>query len=1128
MSAAASTHQATDPKVSAWVSANAGAGKTYLLTDRVTRLLLSGANPARILCLTYTKAAAAEMSSRLFARLGEWSLFSDDELKKHLNAIGAEERDAQSLRGARRLFAQALETPGGLKIQTIHSFCQHVLSRFPVEAGVPPRFSVLDERSAAELMAMARNAILERASAGDTNLARSVAVLATQAGDGRFAEILDLAIGQSGKLRRLIGSDEKRFFSHMRKCLDVAEGDDEAAVLTRFCAELGGDREECERFVNWLRAGSPNDRKTGESLAEFLRGGMKTAHFGRLRLLFFTKDNEPRRSIFTRACGASNAELAERFEQLRDRVAAAEERRRAAVTAALTEALITVALAVVQVYDRLKRERAALDYDDLTRATLALLEKSHAAEWVLYKLDGGLDHILVDEAQDTSPQQWQIVVKLAEEFFSGEGVRRSERPRTLFAVGDEKQSIYSFQGADPDEFGRHLKLFKSRIESAGLAFADLRPAISRRSARTVLEFVDEVFANDAARDGLSSLGGAIRHDPFRAEIGRVEIWPAVKAQKQPERDLWQPVDAPSPESASVKLATLIAERIQGWLKNGATLPGSREQIRPGDIMILVRRRNAFAEEMIRQLMERGVPVAGADRMVLMDQIAIADLVTLGRFVLLPEDDLNLASLLKSPLVGLTEDELFALAQPRQGGLWDELRARQDERREFARANAFLTELRAQADFLPPFEFYARALGKGLRKKLVARFGAEAADAIDEFLALALSHESAHPPSLESFLDWFERGASEVKRDMEQGLGSVRVMTVHGAKGLEANIVILPDTAQVPEHERRAGILYTEDSAFFGVPKALETEAVAKAKAASALREMREYRRLFYVALTRAREWLILTGYETQNGVRPQSWYPLILTAKTASWREESRYGETVYALGADFSSASPRSAESEATRASLPDFLSRAAPPEPAPRTLRPSEAAGADEPPLISPVEKGGARFKRGILIHTLLAQLPEIAPEARESTALAYLTRQGLKPEQAEALKNEAMAILRHPDFGALFGPGSRAEVPIVASLPELGNVRVSGQIDRLAVTEDSVLIADFKTNRPPPATPEETPALYRAQMALYRAALAKIYPGRRIACALVWTEQPRLMTLPAELLDAEIARIAARRIG
>src|SRR5215471_516463 len=849
MSAAATMFDATDPRFSAWVSANAGAGKTYLLTDRVTRLLLSGASPARILCLTYTKAAAAEMSSRLFNRLGEWSLLEDNKLKGSLKEIGAGDPDGETLRRARTLFAQALETPGGLKIQTIHSFCQNILSRFPVESGVPPRFSVLDERSAAELMQTARNAVLERAAKGDAALASAIAVLATRAADGRFAEMLDLVIAQPDKLRRRVGDDAAGFFAGMRKRLDVSPGEDEASVLTRFCTELNGERETCVRITRWLLAGSSSDQKSGAALVEFLDCGMNIDKFGVLRSLFYTKDNQPRQSHVTKGSAAGNPSLAAWFDALRERVIATEEKRRAAVTATLTEALISVAIAVLDGYDRLKRERASLDYDDLTAATLSLLKRSDAAQWVLYKLDGGLDHILVDEAQDTSPPQWDIVVKLAEEFFAGQSARESTRPRTLFAVGDEKQSIYSFQGADPEAFGRHLKLFRQRAEDAELSFADWRPAISRRSARTVLEFVDAVFAADAARDGLTSLGDPIHHDAHRHEIGRVEIWPPIKADKTPERDLWAAVDAVPPTSASVKLAVLIAKRIDGWLKTGALIPGTQNAIRPGDIMILVRRRNAFAEEMIRQLMVRGIPVAGADRMVLMNEIVVADLVALGRFALLPEDDLNLATLLKSPLVGLSEDDLFDLARPREGRLWDELRARQDEKRDFARAHAFLAEARAQADFVAPFEFYARLLGKGLRRQLVARFGTEGADAIDEFLALALAHESAHPPSLESFLDWFEKGASEVKRDMEQGQGQVRVMTVHGAKGLEADIVILPDTAQVPDHDRRAGLLYTEDCAFYGVPKALDTEPVRLAKTAAHLREMREYRRLLYVALT---------------------------------------------------------------------------------------------------------------------------------------------------------------------------------------------------------------------------------------------------------------------------------------
>ncbi len=1116
---------ATDPAVSAWVSANAGAGKTHVLTDRVTRLLLDGAYPARILCLTYTKAAAAEMASRLFARLGEWALLPDHTLSEKLTQIGASVPDADALRRARRLFAQALETPGGLKIQTIHSFCQMVLSRFPLEAGVAPRFTVLDERSAAELMRAARHAVLERAGAGEEPLARSVAVLAARAHDGRFGEILDLAIGQADRLRKMTGKDGRRFFTHMRKQLDIGEGEDEGSVLAQFCAELGRQRVDCERLARWLADGSTNDRNASAWMAEFLESGMTPDTFMQLRSIFYTKGNELRQNPVTKKWAEKNPALAASLQELGARVERVEQRRRAAITAQLTEAVVTVALAVLHDYRRMKRERAVLDYDDLILSTIALLEKSDAALWVLYKLDGGLDHILVDEAQDTSPQQWSIVVKLAEEFFAGQGARERARPRTLFAVGDEKQSIFSFQGADPDAFGRHLHLFKMRAEQAGLAFADLRPTVSRRSAVSVLDFVDAVFARDEARDGLTSSGDTIRHDPHRKEIGRVEVWPAVKSEKTEDRDLWKPVDEPLPQSAQMKLAAKLAKRIRGWLDTGTTLPESGKPIRPGDIMILVRRRNEFAREMIRKLMEHGVPVAGADRMVLMDQIAIADLVALGRFALLPDDDLTLAALLRSPLIDLSEDELLELAAQRDGRLWTALRTRKEERAEFARAHAFLADIRGQADFVAPFEFYARALSKGLRQKLVARLGAEAADAIDEFLSLALAYESAHPPSLEGFLDWFEKGASEVKRDMEQGAGAVRVMTVHGAKGLEANIVILPDTAQIAEQERRAGLLYTEDCVFFGVKKELDTPAVMAAKAEAARREMREYRRLLYVATTRAREWLILTGYEMRNGTRPDSWYELIRAARMPSWREEEIDGETVLALGAPLPGRGARPADPESRRTTLPEFLSRAAPAEPEARIVRPSDAVEAYQPAPISPIEDDGARFKRGLLVHALLAHLPEIEENERETRALAYLKREGIEQTDAKAIIAESFAVLRHPEFALLFTPLSRAEVGVTALLPEYGNLRVSGQIDRLAVTEDAVLIADFKTNRPPPKTVDETPAIYLAQMALYRAALARIYPGKRVECALIWTVGPRLMKLPAALLDAEMAKLTKR---
>jgi ATP-dependent helicase/nuclease subunit A len=904
MNTRADANDAKNPANSVWVSANAGAGKTHLLADRVTRLLLGGADPAQILCLTYTKAAAAEMSTRLFDRLGMWALLDDTELRNRLEEIGAKESNAESMRRARRLFAQALETPGGLKIQTIHSFCQHVLARFPVEARVPARFTVLDDRSASDLMRMSREAVLRRAAQDDETLAHPVAVLATRAADGRFAEIVDKAIGNAGRLREILaqhGNEKKRFFACLRKTLNVEPGDDEGDVLERFCAELRAERTALQRITTWLEDGSSSDRRQGGYMSAFL-SDISPDNFEQLRRVFLTLNGEPRKTLATKKTAKSQPELFGQFGQLRDRVLAADERAKAAATATLTEAIVTVATSTLEEYAVRKSARAALDYDDLIHSTRQLLEREGAAAWVLYKLDGGINHILVDEAQDTNPEQWRIIAKLAEEFYSGLGSGEGRHVRTLFAVGDEKQSIFSFQGAAPEEFGRNFRYFRTRAENAELNFSGVRLPVSRRSAKSILSFVDAVFSDDEVRDGLSSTGETPLHEPHRSDTGRVEIWPTVKSPPTNERDPWNlPVDAPSPQGADIALAGRIADRIAHWLENGTPLPGVKDAraIVPGDIMILVRRRNAFAQEMIRQLMERKIPVAGADRMVLLDQIAIADLIALGRFVLLPEDELNLAALLKSPLIGLGEGELYVLAQPREEHLWDELSKRKHENDAFANAHAFLANALSQADYLPPFEFYANTLSSGVRKRMLARFGAEADDAIAEFLSLTQRYEDSYPPSLEGFLDWFSRGAAEVKRDMDQGGGAVRVMTVHGAKGLEAKIVIVPDTAQIPDHERRAGILYTDDCLFFGMPKSYETPPVVQAKVAAQLREMQEYRRLLYVALTRARDWLILCGYETKQGVHESAWYPYLHAAGKRIGKEERDSGdESVFFVGA--------------------------------------------------------------------------------------------------------------------------------------------------------------------------------------------------------------------------------------
>ena len=1117
---------ASDPKRSAWVAANAGAGKTHTLANRVTRLLLAGARPERILCLTYTKAAAAEMAGRLFDQLGKWSMLPDDELAKNIAEVGAKSGGKEDLRKARRLFADALETPGGLKIQTIHAFCQYVLMRFPLEAGVPASFRVLDERTARDLMAEARARMLERAGSGDTPRAAAIAYLATHLGDMRLERLLDAALGSDrNKLDAFLArSDDWKGL--LRQAHGAHPDDTAESIATAFAQSLDRDEAVLRDATKWLLDGSPTDAKRGSALVAALQSKDAFARFESVRGALLTQEAALRATLATKALAQARPDLLAYLEVLGGHAIEFENRMRATHAAALSEAALTVVAAVRDVYATEKHARSALDYDDLIVETHRLLKKSGAA-WVMYKLDEGIDHILIDEAQDTSSLQWDIIQSLTEEFFAGEGIDRP-MPRTLFAVGDEKQSIFSFQGADPVQFDVRRKFFAGRAEAAGRDFTYEYLRTSRRSAPEILRFVDQTFADPAARDGLTSDNLEIEHEALRTEAtGRVEFWPALKPSDASDPDPWnlRPVDLERSDSPIVRLAEQIADKIKDWLDRRIALPRRKEAIKPGDIMILLPRREPFASEIIRKLKDRGVAVAGADRIKLTEQIAVMDLIALGRFALLPEDDLNLAALLRSPLVGLGEDDLFALCYGRQGSLWRELSQRREG---FPSTYEFLSETRARADRTPPFEFYAQALTQ-TRKKLLARLGPETGDAIDEFLSLALAYEGANAPSLEGFLHWIERGGAEIKRDMERGRNEVRVMTVHGAKGLEADIVILPDTTSLPDSPATKGhLLYTDEGVLFPLSDKTAPEKVRQAKLTAQGETLKEHRRLLYVALTRAKERLIVCGFENKKGIREGSWHQLAERAATALGTELVQNDATIRVFGAASVAPAASATANAPETIAIPDWARTPPPAERlSPWLIRPSAAAGQDEPALPSPLgQNGAARFRRGLLVHAMLAHLPELVRNRRVETAQKFLRARGVDEAEAIRLSTETLAVLDDPVFAAAFAPSSRAEVAIVADLPELGaGARVHGRVDRLAVAGDDVFIVDFKTNRPPPAREADVPGIYATQMALYRVAAARIFPGKRIACALVWTEGPILMPLSEAFLEAETGRIHAR---
>ncbi|MGH6829401.1 MAG: double-strand break repair helicase AddA [Rhizomicrobium sp.] len=1114
---------ASDPAHSAWVAANAGAGKTFTLANRVARLLLAGTGPEKILCLTFTKAAAAEMQHRLFEQLGEWAMLGDHALEKKIAAIGAETID---LPKARRLFAQALETPGGLKILTLHAFCQTILARFPVEAGVAPRFDVLDDAAARALIGEARQKTLERAGRREAPLAEATAFLVTEIGEARLISILDAALGNDRrKLDRFFdGLHDRNFKEEIWRAHRV---DPDCDTAGDFCALLRGEAQRLRAARDWLSQGRAGDQDGAAALGEFLAGDFKADGFLALNRWLITDKGMPRIRLVSKKLEAARPDLLAYVIDLQTRFCAAEDRRRAARAARLTERALTLIQAVRKEYADAKKRRSVLDYDDLIVKTRALLESGDAASWVLFKLDNGIDHILIDEAQDTSPEQWRIVRKLAEEFFAGEG--RTGRFRTIFAVGDEKQSIFSFQGADPLQFDANRRHFERLAAAAGQPFVDQSLEMSRRSAPAILSFVDRVFADPGARTGLSSRGDPIRHTAHRAsERGGVEFWVSLAPSPTVKRDFYLPVDAPQADSPVVLLARRVAKQIKDWLETPQALPGHDKPVSPGDIMILLPRREPFGGEVIRQLKLRQIPVSGADRIVLTEQIAVMDLMALGRFALQREDDLDLAALLKSPLVGLGEDDLFALCHRRGASLWQALAGRRD-RPPFDAAHRFLSEMLASVDFAPPFEFFSHALiALDKKRALIASLGPESQDAIEEFLSLALRYEETRTPSLEGFLDWVARGNTEVKRDMERARDQVRVMTVHGAKGLEADIVILPDTTTLPDSPARKGhLLYHGDGVLFPLAEADAPDCVKAVKRFEEQETLAEHRRLLYVALTRARDRLYVCGFENRQGVRQGSWYRLAEAAAGAMGRPLIRHGRKALAIG-DVENEKRSSASAGTAKEEMPRWLTVHDPPRQRLLSplIRPSDAVGLPEPPPLSPLSGGKDRFKRGNLIHTLLARLPDVAPQTRMQIAARYAIGRGFPEDEAREIAKATIGIIENPQFAAAFTRSSRAEVAFLAALPELGpDARVGGRVDRLAVTPGEVLIVDFKTHRPPPSRQEDVSPVYLTQMALYRAAASRIFPGRTVVCGLIWTEGPFLMRLTEAILDREWARVRQR---
>ncbi|MDQ6867180.1 MAG: double-strand break repair helicase AddA [Pseudomonadota bacterium] len=1142
-------HQASNPNQSVWVSANAGSGKTHVLASRVTRFLLQGVAPSRILCLTFTKAAAANMAARVFDTLALWTQLSGDELCAQIVATGAPMPGSEQLTAARKLFARTVETPGGLKIQTIHAFCERLLHLFPFEANVPSRFEVPDDLRQAELLRRARREVLAEANSGKGALGAALQRVLDECGAEAFEDLIKETMGYNAISRARWPQEPAEV---LRRSLGLTEGRD-VACIEHEMAEEGIAPERWSVIAAILDHGKKPDQDRARRFRQAFSAYRSAPSDGSLETcldsylaIFFTTEGAPRVSLVTNDVTRAHPEIEAELRPEQLRLDALRAERKAAATLDRTRALIEVASAIFERYREEKAARGILDFDDLIEKTLALLERSDA-RWVLYKLDAGIDHVLVDEAQDTSEAQWKILEELTGDFAAGRG--QSSGPRTFFAVGDEKQSIFSFQGAAPHMFDKMRRKFEAQFTAGAQPFVHVPLTLSFRSTPGVLSAIDKVFEHGDNRGGLVAANDVWRlHQALKHQLpGLVELWPLAAAQSNESPREWTlPLDLLDAQDPANLVAQRIAKKIKHLIDPGSDefVHDSRtlrpRPVRPGDILILVRTRGPFFEAMIRALKKSQIRTAGADRLELTHHIAVMDLMAAGRASLLPQDDLALACVLKSPLIGLDDDDLMALALGRAASLFDALQASADAKH--VEAVAKLARWRARAGG-SPFDFYAVLLGAdGGRRDIEARLGPETGDAIDELLRFAIVHEDARAPSLAAFLNDLAGLEYSIKRDMEGAEDAVRVMTIHAAKGLEAKIVFLPDTCGVPSprHDPRVFALETkmpgERTIGWSPRKDLDCEAIvaARGKARDAARD--EYRRLFYVALTRAEERLYIAGFYGVKGLDPGCWAKMIEAALAneagiqtvpAFWNGEDQ----ILRLISEGSGGPAAAALSDGLRPSapavLPDWLWRGAGFETnAMPPVRPSHA--------LAPAHRlhgtGAAQAKReasrrGGLMHLLLQYLPGIATLHRRDAALAFLAARaaGLDDMVRQNLAWEVLKVIALPELASLFGQDSKAEVSVAGRIAAGRRmIEVNGKIDRIGEDQTGILAADYKTGAP--CRLDSTPAEYIAQMALYRAVLAPLWPDKTLRMLLIWTAGPRVVWLPAGMLDAALAALAA----
>lgn len=1143
---------AVDPADTVWLSASAGTGKTQVLASRVLRLLLrEDVSPSQILCLTFTKAGATEMASRINETLAGWVRLGDEELFARLESIGAP-AGPRARAHARTLFAAVLDCPGGgLRIDTIHAFSQWLLAAFPREAGLLAGARPMEDRGRSLLARQVLAELLVQAESeplGDPQLLLAAADLSLRSGPEAVEKFLMRCASARGAWFGP-GAWQEPMRPHVLRLLGLPFDADEEWLAAQ-CADDAFDVASVQRCVDANRAwGTATGLKFCDAAAAWL-GQNAAGRLARLHEfcgLFLTAKGEPKS---TRNVDKVDPEYAGYFARVIECLSRIAEARGLLDLADRLVPALRLGRAFALAWDAAKAREGLIDFDDQIALAAQLLGQSEQADWIRYKLDRQFDHILVDEAQDTNAAQWSIIDALTGDFFAGLG-QRDERLRTLFVVGDYKQAIFRFQGTSPENFEKARQRVRERMRGAAENALTLRSNLaprelvelgldqSFRTATEVLGFVDAAIAAIQPKNfGID----AIAPHKGQSRPGYVALWKPVDETSAFDGDDPDDEEGSGGDWLSKpdrQMADRIARQVREWLDPegpGLWLHKGARRAHAGDVMVLVRKRKELAALIVARLHAHGVAVAGVDRLRLGAPLAVQDLIAALRFAAQPLDDLNLAGLLVSPLVGWSQEQLLKHGwRGKNVRLWHHIG---DSKHPEAMAAAErLRALLRLADFEPPQALLHWLLvgpWQG-RRRLLARLGGEAGDPIDELLNAASAYAATATPSLAGFLAWFDASDEDLKRESDGAAGQVRVMTAHGSKGLQAPIVILADATGNPDSGRDAPVGLADP---FDADRVVPLPPLAKEEKAGRIREAmdeaaradeQEHWRLLYVAMTRAEEALFVggaLGLRDKGVPPPKSWFAALRgllgeehVRVDAVWGERWEWGTPPVGAPAH----APRQPAMD-LREPLPEWLHRARPEEPRPpRPLAPSSLGEDEAPDPPWPPGAGQEAARRGTLIHRLLERLPDVAPEERRSAGSAWLARQAADWDEAvrgEMLES-ALAVLDHPEWAEVFGPGTLAEVPVAAVV---GGAVIAGTIDRLCVDGERVRIVDFKTARRPPASLEEVPRAVLRQMAAYAAALEATWPGRTVEAALLYTQAPRLIAIPADVLAAHKPDLAA----